>query len=138
MNDLVDFVRRHRWAVQASVDASGSPQAAVIGVAVTDAFELVFDTLGTSRKCRNLRQTPRIALVVGWDEAQTLQLEGIADEPSGDELARIKQAYFATFPDGREREGLEAITYFRVRPTWSRLSDFRDREPRIVEMRHDR
>jgi len=123
--ELLAFLRRHRYAVQASTAADGAPQAAVVGIAVTDQLEIVFDTLSTTRKAHNLRQDPRVALVVGWDEEQTAQLEGVADEPTGDELARLKHVYFAAFPDGPERERWPNITYVRVRPTWARYSDFR-------------
>jgi general stress protein 26 len=132
-DELLSFLRHHRYAVQASVAASGAPQAAVIGIAVTDQLELVFDTLGTSRKALNLRRDPRIALVVGWDDEQTVQLEGKADEPTGLELARLKAVYFARFPDGLERESWPDITYFRIRPSWARYSDFRP-EGRIVDV----
>lgn len=123
--EMLQFIRRHRYAVQSSVAADGAPQAAVVGIAVTDALEVVFDTLGTSRKAQNLRREPRVALVVGWDEEQTLQLQGVADEPSGAELQRLKRAYLAVFPDGVEREQWPDITYVRVRVTWARYSDFR-------------
>lgn len=123
--EMLQFIRRHRYGVQASLAANGAPQAAVVGIAVTDAAEVVFDTLGTSRKAQNLRREPRIALVVGWDEEQTLQLEGVADEPTGDELQRLKRVYLAAFPDGIEREPWPDITYVRVRVTWARYSDFR-------------
>lgn len=123
--ELLSFLRRHRYAVQASTAADGAPQAAVVGIAVSEQLELVFDTLGTSRKAHNLRRDGRIALVVGWDEEQTVQLEGRADEPVGDELARLKAVYFAQFPDGPEREQWPDISYMRVRLTWARYSDFR-------------
>lgn len=123
--ELLAFLRQHRYAVQASTAASGAPQAAVVGIAVSDELELVFDTLGTTRKAQNLRRDPRIAFVVGWDDEQTVQLEGIADEPTGDELGRLKRVYFARFPDGPEREAWPDITYFRVRVCWARYSDFR-------------
>jgi len=133
--ELVTFVAAHKWAVQASTHEGGGPQAAVIGVAVTPALELVFDTVGTTRKAANLRSDPRIALVIGWDEGKTLQLEGVADEPRGEELTAVKKVYLAKFPDGAEREGWEGITYFRVRPTWIRFSDFTTDPPTIVEQR---
>ncbi len=104
---------------------SGAPQAAVVGFAVTDAFEVVFDTLGTTRKMIHLRRDPRIALVVGWDEEPTVQLEGVAGEPTGEERARLKAVYLARFPDGVEREAWPDITCVRVRATWARYSDFR-------------
>jgi pyridoxine/pyridoxamine 5'-phosphate oxidase len=123
--ELLQFLRKHRYAVEACTAADGAPQAAVIGIAVTDELELVFDTLGTTRKALNLRRDARIALVVGWDEEQTVQLEGSADEPVGSELSRLKRAYFERFPDGPERERWPGITYFRVRLRWARYSDFR-------------
>jgi pyridoxine/pyridoxamine 5'-phosphate oxidase len=136
--ELVSFMRAQPWAVEASVDASGSPQAAVIGVAVTDDLELVFDTVNTTRKCANLRRDPRIALVIGWDDAQTVQYEGIADEPTPEELEeRLLPIYLARFPDGAERRSWPDITYFRVRPRWIRYSDFSGETPRLVERRFD-
>ncbi len=132
--DLVAFIRAHKWGVVASTGLSGEPQAAVVGVAVTDDLELVFDTLGSTRKAANLRRDPHIAVVVGWDEAQTVQLEGVADEPAGAELARIQAVYFAAFADGPSRLAWPGITYFRVRPRWLRTSDFRGAEPAIHEI----
>ena len=96
-DELIAFLRRHRWGVVATVAADGGPQAAIVGIAVTDRLEVVFDTVDQSRKVRNLRRDPRIALVLGWDldEGQTLQLEGLADEPSGADRARLQAIYFA-------------------------------------------
>jgi hypothetical protein len=133
-DELVAFIRKHRWGVEASVAGSGQPQAAVVGVAVSDRLELVFDTLGSTRKAANLRRDPRVAFVIGWDQERTVQIEGLADEPSGAELARLKAVYFAQFPDGPTRERWPGITYFRVRPTWARWSDFSVAEPVIVEL----
>ena len=123
--ELLAFLRRHRYAVQATTAADGSPQAAVVGIAVTDALEIVFDTLDTTRKLQNIRKDPRIALVIGWDEQQTAQLEGVADEPTDDELLRLKRVYFDAFPDSPEREQWPGISYVRVRVSWARYSDFR-------------
>jgi pyridoxine/pyridoxamine 5'-phosphate oxidase len=124
-SELVTFLRAHRYAVQASVTTAAAPQAAVVGIAVSDDLELVFDTLGSTRKMANLRANPRIALVIGWDDEQTVQLEGLADEPHGPELERLKRVYFEAWPDGVERQMWEGITYVRVRPSWARFSDFR-------------
>ncbi len=132
--DLVAFLREHELAIQASIDAARGPQAAVVGFAVTDGAELVFDTLSSTRKCHNLRQDPRIALVIGWDDERTVQYEGIADEPTGAELSRLKQLYFARFPEGRIREHWPGITYFRVRPRWVRFSDFSGAAPKLEEL----
>jgi general stress protein 26 len=135
--ELVDFLRRHKYAVEATVSAAGGPQAAVVGIVATPRLELFFDTWDTTRKCANLRRDPRVAFVVGWEDAQTVQFEGICDEPKEDELARLKELYFARFPDGRARSKLPEIAYFRARPTWIRYSDFRGEPPHVVELSGD-
>lgn len=131
--DLIAFLRAQKWAVVSSIGPDGGPQAAVVGVAVTDELELVFDTLASTRKAANLRRDPRVAVVIGWDDEQTVQIEGLADQPAGDELVRLQRDYFARFPDGPTRLAWPGITYVRVRPTWLRYSDFRGAEPVIVE-----
>ena len=75
-DELYAFMNAHRWAVEATVAPSGAPQAAVIGFAATHDLELIFDTLKTSRKYQNMLKSPKMALVIGWDDAQTLQVEG--------------------------------------------------------------
>ena len=121
---MLAFLRKHRLGVLSTVSPEGKPEAAVVGIAITDDLEIVFDTLETTRKVRNLRRSRNIAFVIGWDEEITVQLEGIADEPHGAELARLKQTYFTVYPDGRERESWPHITWVRVRPHWFRYSDF--------------
>jgi general stress protein 26 len=133
-DELVGFLRRYKLAVEASVGAGGVPQAAVIGFAVSDALEIVFDTVDTTRKHRNLRADPRIALVIGWDHEITAQIEGTSDFPEGDELERMRAVYFSAYPDGRDRLAWPGITHVRVRPTWIRYTDFSRDPPRVVEL----
>lgn len=133
---LLAFMRQEPYAVQASVSDNGMPQAALVGVVVSDQFEVFFDTLGSSRKAGNLARCPHVAMVLGpaaAGSAQTVQLEGAADEPTGNDLARLLELYFERFPDGRARQRLPDITYWRVRPTWIRFSDFSVDPPQIVE-----
>ena len=122
--ELLRFLQKHRLGVLATVSPEGAPESAVVGIAVTDRIEIVFDTLETTRKIRNLRHDPKIAFVIGWDNEVTVQYEGIADEPKGSELDQLKQAYFAVYPDGPARQSWKGITYVRVRPAWARYSDF--------------
>lgn len=134
-SELVAFLRRHSLAVEATVSASGAPQAAVIGFVATDDLELFFDTTEDTRKLQNLRRDPRVAFVIGWSEdAPTVQYEGIADEPKGEELERLKKLYFERFPDGPSRQAWPGITYVRVKPTWIRHSDFGGAAPGITEL----
>lgn len=133
---LLEFLRLHRLAVQASVSVANGPQAAIVGFAISDQFEIVFDTLGSTRKAENLRKNSHIALVIGgWlsGDERTVQYEGDADEPAGAERARIAEVYYAAYPDGRERAKWPGLTYFRVMPAWIRYSDYNQNPPEIVE-----
>lgn len=134
---LLEWLKLRELAVQASVFPDGRPQAAVVGFVVTDRFEFVFDTEVASRKMGNLRRDPKAALVIGWDEEQTVQVEGVADEPKETDLDRIKQVYFARFPEGQTRARQGGVTWVRVVPAWIRYSDFRGSQPAIVEYGKD-
>lgn len=134
---LLAFLRSHRYAVQASTHPTGAPQGAVVGIAVSDDFEIVFDTLGSSRKAENLRERPQIAFVVGGlapPEERTVQYEGVVDEPTGAERERLMELYLAVFPDGRERQKWPGLTYFRAKPTWVRYSDYARDPPEVLEL----
>jgi pyridoxine/pyridoxamine 5'-phosphate oxidase len=134
--ELLAFMRRYPLAVQTSVSSKGAPQAAVVGVAVGDEFEVVFDTLLSTRKAVNLRQNPRTAFVFGgWGvgEEQSVQYEGVAYQPSGAELERVRELYFSVYPDGRDRLSWAGLIHIRVHPTWLRYSDFTHSPEMILE-----
>ncbi len=135
--EILEFMRGYSLAVQASVSPSGAPQAAVVGFIVTDDFEIVFDTVETTRKIVNLRRNVQCALVIGGipnGDERTVQFEGIADEPVGADLLRLKELYLVRFPEARERQLWRGLTYVRVRPHWLRFSDFNQSPPRIIEL----
>jgi Pyridoxamine 5'-phosphate oxidase len=135
-NDLLNFLRQHTLAVQATVSPTNTPQAAVIGFMITDNFEIFFDSITANRKVGNLRSNPGIAFAIGGllkGDERTAQYEGVADEPVGSELTRLQEMYFTRFPEGRERQGWSGIVYFRARPKWIRYSDYSQNPPQVVE-----
>jgi len=135
--ELLQFMKGHLNAVQATVSSDGSPQAAVVGIAVTDFFEIVFDSLETTRKAANLLKNPRIAFVLGgWipGDEQTLQYVGIVDHPQGAELEAVKAIYYTRFPSGPARLAWPGILYLRARPVWIRYTDFGKNPVQRVEL----
>jgi len=131
--DLLTFVRRHPFAAVATVNASGAPQVAIVRFVATPEFEIVFDTTETTRKATNVRQNPKVAIAIGWDESQSIQIEGLADEPRDRELDRIKKAYSASYPEFfHARQRAKGLVYFRVRPNWMCYGDFRKNPANIV------
>jgi uncharacterized pyridoxamine 5'-phosphate oxidase family protein len=133
---LLSFMREHRLAVQASVTTTGQPQAAVVGFVASDGFEIFFDTSDSSRKVSNLRQNPKVAFVIGGTAVGEERSAQYADEPTGEELRRLKALYFESFPDGRHREEWPGITYIRAWPRWIRYTDFNTDPPEITEFDH--
>jgi len=121
--EVIAFLQRQKLGVVATVAADGSPQSAVVGIAVSERGEVVFDTLSDTRKAQNLTRDPRISLTV-WEGERTVQLDGRADQPSGAERERLLSVYFAVYPDGRERLKWPGITHVRITPGWARWSDF--------------
>jgi hypothetical protein len=108
----------------------------VVGFIVTEHFELFFDTLEATRKVANLRHNSKVAFVIGGlvnGDERTVQYEGVADEPKGLELERLKEQYFLRFPEGRERRSWPGLMYLRTRPRWLRYSNFSTTPPDIAE-----
>lgn len=129
---LYSFMTGRRYGVVSSIGADGTPQSALVGIAVSPQLEIIFDTVNSSRKYRNLVDRPDCSLVVGWSGGQTVQFEGVANEPAGSELKRYQEVYFAAWPDGPGRMSWPEIAYFVVQPKWIRYSDF-DQSPPLIE-----
>jgi hypothetical protein len=62
-------------------------------------------------------------------------MDGIARQPAGVELERYREAYFATWPDGRARLAWKGLVHLVVRPRWIRVSDYDQAPPLIEEFR---
>jgi hypothetical protein len=132
-NAAQHFASGQRLAVLSTISPANQPQSALMGIAVTDDFEIVFDTVKSSRKYENLCANPRVALVIGCTSETTVQYEGLAEELNGDALTRYLPIYFQAFPDGPQRRSWPGITYYVVRPKWMRYCDYGVRPPLIRE-----
>lgn len=129
---IYNFIKQHRLAVVSTLSIDNKPEAAVVGFAVSENLEIVFDTVKTSRKYPNLLQNPAVAVVIGWDNETTVQYEGVATELTGPETGHYKEIYFEVYPDGRERAATwPHIVHFKIAPKWIRYSNFDD--PMVIE-----
>ncbi len=120
---LYEIMKRHPLAVLSTVAHTTVPQAALIGIAVTSDLEIVFDTLKSLRKYRNLTENQNVALVVDCGNESTVQYEGVAAELFGTGTEHYQAAYFEVFPDGRERQKWPNIASSRSTRT-SRVRGF--------------
>jgi pyridoxine/pyridoxamine 5'-phosphate oxidase len=132
--ELLEYLCGHRLAVVGTVAVDGTPQSALVGVAVTNRFEIIFDTVSTSRKHANLLRDGRASVAFSGPGEKTVQFEGMAQPMSllGPEDASYREIYYRAWPDGRERLSWPNLVYWRVVPRWLRFSDY-DRGPLIME-----
>ena len=130
-DDILRFLQAQRCGVIATATLDGRPEAAFVEIAPTAQGEIVFETTSATRKFGNLRDNPRVAFVVGWEDEQTLQIDGIVDAPQGSELARLRDFYLSVFPQKASHPSWPGNHYFRVRPRWMRFSNYH--MPRSVE-----
>jgi pyridoxine/pyridoxamine 5'-phosphate oxidase len=137
-SELYKFMAGHALGVLGSISAEGMPQSALVGIAVTEELEIIFDTLDSTRKYRNLISNAKASFVVGWEGETTVQFEGEAFLLQGEDRERYKKIYFAKWPDGPSRQSWPGLVYFVVRPRWIRYSDFNQGPPLIEEHVFDR
>ena len=131
--DLFCFISQSKLGVLSSIGQAGTPQSALVGFAVSEKLEIIFDTVKSSRKYGNLIDRPECSFVFGWSGEQTVQYEGIAEELAGGTLREFQEIYFRVWPDGPARLNWPGIVYFVVRPKWVRYSDFNRNPPLICE-----
>lgn len=123
---IYQFVSQHKLAVVSTINSSGKPEAALVGIAVSDQLEIIFDTVASSRKYANILKNAYVALVIGWDDETTVQYEGRA-EVLGDhaEADKYREIYYSAWPDGRERtESWAGLVHIKIMPEWIRFSNF--------------
>ncbi|MFC7878624.1 pyridoxamine 5'-phosphate oxidase family protein [Isoptericola sp. NPDC057391] len=131
---VVEHVRAVGDGVVSTLGPDGGPQAAYLTLASTASGELVFDARDGSRKVGNLRRDPRVAVVVGGSGGTTLQVQGVADVPSGPDRERCAAAYAAAFPQFAASLADPGIVVVRVRVRWARWGDYRSSPPVVAEL----
>ena len=109
-----------------TVGPDNKPEAALVGIAVSENLEIIFDTVKASRKYQNILCSPNVALVIGWDEEITVQYEGLAEVLGDDRAADgLREIYYTAYPDGRERASTwPGLVHIKVTPKWIRYSNF--------------
>lgn len=71
------FLKDHKTAVLATASRGGEPEAATVFYSIDDDFTFNFITDQTSRKYKNLKENPHVAVVVGTGEdVRTVQCGG--------------------------------------------------------------
>ncbi|HXB45903.1 MAG TPA: pyridoxamine 5'-phosphate oxidase family protein [Puia sp.] len=129
---IYHFIKQHILAVITTCSKENRPEAALIGIAVSEDIEIIFDTVKSSRKYLNIMGNPFVAMVIGWDDETTVQYEGKATILSGQESQYLKEIYYDVYKDGRQRaDTWPGLVHFKISPSWIRYSNFN--EPVVIE-----
>ena len=120
-SDFVEFVRAAGMGVVATASPSGEPEAALVEIAVSDSGELIFDTPAGARKLTNIERNDRVAVVIGWNEGVSVQVEGTARIVNEYERLRYERIYASQFPGSRVT--LPSFAVAVVTPGWVRRYD---------------
>jgi len=130
---VLSFMRAQPWAVEASVTPQGAPQAAVVGIAITDRWELLFDTVtAVAQASKPGRESPRrVRDRLGTRADRAIRRH--CELPTEAELPGVQAYYFDRFPDGPTRQSWPGLVYWRVRPHLDPLQQSHVNPPIIQE-----
>lgn len=77
--EVLKFLKEHRHVTIATVTENGLPEVATVYYGVDDRLNLYIPTGVLSRKFKNIKKNPRVALVVtNAEKLTTFQMEGVA------------------------------------------------------------
>ena len=122
---LVRLLARERWGCLATLDADGSPRAAMVAV-VPEAVDghLLMHLSTLSRHARNLLDRPAVSLALseqyaGQPDPQTLarvivQGRAVVVPREDDGFARLREVYVAALPESAQRFGFGDFRLLRI------------------------
>lgn len=123
---VLEFIRSRPFGVLATINQTGSPEAATLSISQTEHLELIFQTPNTTRKYVNLRHNPHVAVVFGWDPNDfiTVQYEGMAREITDPkERERLAAIHVAKNPASKPYANIPENKFFIITPTQIRYND---------------
>jgi uncharacterized pyridoxamine 5'-phosphate oxidase family protein len=130
--DALEFLKKHKTGVLATISPAGHPRARTIYYATDDAFNVYFVTLASTRKPEDFKAHERAAFTVSEEAVpQTVQMEGMVTDLT--ETATIdpvmveltgklmsNTTYFAPLT----RFDTSKLLFYRLKPEWIRWGDF--------------
>ena len=112
-----------------------APQTVFVYFAVDEENNIYFATRADSRKYTNIMSNPKVSFaVVSEDLLGTVQLEGKAEIVTDPDLQRTLFSKLKSLGDNRQDtlpvnqySTTGEMIYFKIVPTWARLSDFKEK-----------
>jgi hypothetical protein len=127
-----NFLAGHDTCVIATVGRDSKPEAATVGFWHDNDFTILIGTNRTTRKYANLQHNRTVALVIGFDGKETVQIEGIAKEMGRADITEQLDKFMNKVPAVRKYADQSGQTYFLISPTWLRYTNY-TADPPILE-----
>lgn len=134
LENVKQFLNEHETSVISTLDAHNQPQAATVGFSVDENFIIVFATNQKTRKANNIAVNNKVALVVGFEGQKTVQIEGTAEKIDTELNKDRINLHFAKVPGAKKFAGELDQSYYLIRPTWLRFTDY-TKQPSTFETR---
>jgi len=133
---ILAFLNQNTLGVISTIHVDkNAPESAVVGFGNTENLELVFGTLASTRKYKNLMINPNLSFVIGWSSTTgTLQYEGVAHELSAEEIEKYTPLLLSKSEGHKKFINHPEQKYFLVTPTWIRFSDNAGNPPEVYEL----
>lgn len=94
-----------------------------MGLVVTPALEVVFETLDTSRKYRNLQANPAVSFVIRCPGSASVQYEGWACVLKASVEDEYHNRYLRHWPEAQARQHWPGLVCVVTQPVWIRHTD---------------
>lgn len=120
---LYNFINSHKIGVLSTVTGNFLPEAAVMGLAVSENLEIVCSSFVNARKNDNILKNPYVALVIGWEKGKTVQYEGIAEPINSIDAEEHLKTTFAHIPSIAKYVEREFQVFYKIKPKWIRFAD---------------
>lgn len=133
---IYDFIKKHNTAVISTVNPLALPESSVVGFYIKEDFEIHIATYDSSRKFMNIKRNPRVALVIGWEQGKTVQLEGAAVQITDpDEIKELEWHEMEKMPTVAKYIKPHRAVFLRIIPKWLKYSNFSTEPWQIEELR---
>lgn len=118
-DETLELLEEREVCTLATASADGIPEAATVRYMCDDDFNIYINSGSTYRKYQNMKENPRVAVVVNG-EYKNIQLEGIAKEVPESEAEHIIGMYEDKYGNSEYLTNNESV-FFEIETDWVRV-----------------
>lgn len=114
-----ELLNQQELCTLATASKNGNPEAATVRYMSDKDFNIYVNSGSTYRKYQNMKENPRVAVVVNGDY-KNIQIEGTAKEIPRDEAGNIVDMYKDKYGESEYLTNDESV-FFKIQSDWARI-----------------